>query len=38
VLPAHERPRNLDLGGYLRTNDKAGMAEDMDRVFDLFRA
>ena len=26
---------NLDLGGYLR-KDKAGIGEDMDRVFDLF--
>ncbi len=26
---------NLDLGAYLR-NDKPGIAEDMDRVFDLF--
>ncbi len=26
---------NLDLGAYLR-NDKPGVAEDMDRVFDLF--
>jgi branched-chain amino acid transport system ATP-binding protein len=26
---------NLDLGAYLR-NDKAGILEDMDRVFDLF--
>ncbi len=26
---------NLDLGGYLRS-DKDGMAEDMDRIFDLF--
>jgi branched-chain amino acid transport system ATP-binding protein len=27
---------NLDLGAYLRSSDKAGIAEDMDRVFDLF--
>jgi branched-chain amino acid transport system ATP-binding protein len=27
---------NLDLGAYLRSTDKAGIAEDMDRVFDLF--
>ncbi|MCW2959310.1 MAG: transporter related, partial [Solirubrobacterales bacterium] len=26
---------NLDLGAYLR-NDKPGIAEDMDRIFDLF--
>ena len=26
---------NLDLGAYLR-NDRSGIAEDMDRVFDLF--
>jgi branched-chain amino acid transport system ATP-binding protein len=27
---------NLDLGAYLRNDDKAGIADDMDRVFDLF--
>jgi branched-chain amino acid transport system ATP-binding protein len=27
---------NLDLGAYLRSDDKAGIGEDMDRVFDLF--